>query len=224
MTRKERWTIRIALAVIFALATATLGDATHFILPIVIVTCAATVFFYYRFKWEPLLMITIFLAYITFLLWLFGNPLMGHPMQMISEHNYGVVYLLGMGACFSIMSLFRKREAASDEFLVSVIIVNGILFTILLLFIVLRFYSSNYVGLFTLITVCCLIYSTILHSKSDWNFASAFYALYGFMAVSIAVYGLFGLPRVYLLLSVQSLLVVSMALWFRNRLIIVMNS
>ena len=213
-----------ALAVIFAIATATLGDATYFMLPIVIVTGATTVYFYYRFKWEPLLMITIFLSYISYLLWLFGNPLMGHPMQMISEHSYGVVYLLGLGACFSIMSLFRKREADTDEFLISVIIVNGILFTILLLFIVLRFYSSDYVVLFTLITVCCLIYSTILHSKSDWNFASAFYALYGFMAMSIAFYGLFGLPRVYLLLSVQSLLVVSMALWFRNRLIIVMNS
>jgi hypothetical protein len=44
------------------------------------------------------------------------------------------------------------------------------------------------------------------------------------MAMSIALYGFVGLPKVYLLLSVQSLLVVSMALWFRNRLIIVMNS
>jgi hypothetical protein len=44
------------------------------------------------------------------------------------------------------------------------------------------------------------------------------------MAMSIALYGLVGLPKVYLLLSVQSLIVVSMALWFRNRLIIVMNS
>ena len=213
-----------ALTVLFALAAAILGDATNFMLPIVILTGATTVYLYYRFNWEPLLMVTIILAYISFFLWLFGNPLMGHPMQIISEHHYGVIYLLGLGACFSIMSLFRTRESASDDFLISVIIVNGILFTILLLFIVLRFYSSDYVILFTTITVCCLIYSTILHSKSDWNFASAFYALYGFMAMSIAVYGLFGLPKVYLLLSVQSLLVVSMALWFRNRLIIVMNS
>jgi hypothetical protein len=44
------------------------------------------------------------------------------------------------------------------------------------------------------------------------------------MAMSIALYGIFKLPGVYLLLSIQSLLVVSMALWFRNRLIIVMNS
>jgi len=122
------------------------------------------------------------------------------------------------------MSLLRKRDALSDDFLIGVIIVNGIFFTILLLFIAFRFYSTHYVTLFSIITVCCLIYSTILHSKSDWNFASAFYALYGFMAMSIALYGLFGLPEVYLLLSVQSLLVVSMALWFRNKLIIVMNS
>jgi hypothetical protein len=44
------------------------------------------------------------------------------------------------------------------------------------------------------------------------------------MSMSIALYGLFGFPRVYLLLSVQSLVVVSMALWFRNKLIVVMNS
>jgi hypothetical protein len=44
------------------------------------------------------------------------------------------------------------------------------------------------------------------------------------MAMSIALYGIYGFPRVYFLLSLQSLLVVSMALWFRNRLIIVMNS
>jgi hypothetical protein len=213
-----------ALAVLFALATATLGDATHFMLPIVTLTAAGTVYFYQRFNWEPLLIVTIFLTYIVFFLWLFGNPLMGHTMQMITAHRNCVTYLLGLGACFSIMSLFRKKDSVSDDFLISVIIVNGILFTILILFIALRFFSTDYVALFAIITVCCLIYSTILHSKSDWNFASAFYALYGFMAMSIALYGLFGLPEVYLLLSVQSLLVVSMALWFRNRLIIVMNS
>ncbi len=81
----------------------------------------------------------------------------------------------------------------------SVIFINGILFTLLLLLIVLRFFSTDYVALFSGITLCCLVYSTILHSRSDWNFASAFYALYGFMAMSIALYGIFGLPRVYLL-------------------------
>jgi hypothetical protein len=142
---------------------------------------------------------------------------------MISEHHSGFIYLFGLGACFSVAILFRKKDASSDDFLIGVTITNGLLFTLLLLLFVLRFFASAYVSLFAGITICSLIYSTILHSKSDWNFASAFYSLYGFMAMSIALYGLFGLPRVYLLLSVQSLLVVSMALWFRNRLIAILN-
>lgn len=212
------------LAVCFALSAAILGDTTNLTLLIMTVTAAAAVYLYRRFDWQPLLIVTIFLTYITFLLWLFGNPLLGHRMGMISELHFGVIYLFILGACFSIMALFRKKDSGSDDFLISVIFINGILFTLLLLLIVLRFFSSDYVTLFTILTICALIFSIILHSKSDWNFASAFYALYGFMAMTIALYGLFGLPQVYLLLSVQSLLVVSMALWFRNRLIIVMNS
>jgi hypothetical protein len=212
------------LAAIFSLSTAVLGDATNLTLPIVVFTAAGSVYFYRRFNWEPQLIITILLSYITFVLWLFGNPLAGHPMQMISEHHFGVVYLLAIGASFSIASLFRQKDSVSDDFLISAIIINGVFFTILILLMVLRFFVTDYVALFALITVFSLIFSIILHSKSDWNFASAFYALYGFMAMSIALYGIFGLPKVYFLLSVQSLLVVSMALWFRNKLIVVMNS
>jgi hypothetical protein len=213
-----------ALSVVFALTAAIVGDTTQFMLPLVMLTGMVSIYYYYRFNWNPLLIITIILTYLSFFLWLFGNPFMAHPMQMITEQHFGVIYLFGLGACFSIISLFRKRDASSDNVLISVIIANGILFTLLLSLVVLRFFGNNYVILFSIITVFCLIFSTILHSKSDWNFASAFYALYGFMAMSIALYGLFGLPHVYLLLSVQSLIVVSMALWFRNRLIVIMNS
>jgi len=213
-----------AIAVLFSLATAILADSTNISLPVVLVTAAGAMFFYRRFNWEPLLIVTIFLTYLSFFNWLFGNPLAGHPMEMITGHHFGVVYLLGLGTCFSIVSLFRKKDTVSDDFLISSIIINGIIFTLLLLLMVLRFFNTDYVALFSALAVYALIFSIILHSKSDWKFASAFYALYGFMAMSIALFGIFGFPNVYLLLSVQSLLVVSMALWFRNRLIIVMNS
>lgn len=212
------------LAVLFAIVTAVLADSVNLTLPVVILTSVWTIYLYYRFGWEPLLIINVLLCYVTFTMLLFGNPLAGHPLQMITEHHNIVIYLLGLGACFSGMSLFRKKDSGSDDFLTSVIFINGILFTLLLLLIVLRFFNSDYIALFSGISLCCLLFSTVLHSRSDWNFASAFYALYGFMAMSVALYGIFGLPRVYLLLPVQSLLVVSMALWFRNRLIIVMNS
>jgi hypothetical protein len=212
------------LSLIFAISVAMLGDSTNITLPILILAASGAIFMYYRFGWKPVLIITMLLSYIAFILWLLGDPVAGHPMQLITKEQSGIIYLLLLGACFSLTALFRKKDSESDDFFVSLIFINGIMFTLLLLFIVLRFYSNSYVPLFTAITFCCLVFSVILHSRSDWNFASAFYALYGFMAMSIALYGIFGLPGVYLLLSLQSLLVVSMALWFRNRLIIVMNS
>jgi hypothetical protein len=213
-----------ALSVVFVLTVAILSDATHLLLPLVTLAAVGAIYYYYRFNWEPLLIVTIVLTYISYILWLFGNPFMGHQMQMIKEQHFGIVYLFGLGACFSLISLFRKNDTASDDFLIGGTIVNGILFTLILILVSLKFFSTGYVALFAILTICCLIYATILKSSSDWNFSSAFYALYGFMAMSISLYGLFGFPWVYLLLSLQSLIVVSMALWFRNRLMVIMNS
>lgn len=212
------------LSVVFALTTAVVCESTHFMLPLVVLTAAGSVYYYYRFNWQPLLILTIILTYISFFLWMVGNPAMGHHMQLIAVQHIGVIYFFGLGACYSIVLLLRMKDSSNDDFLIGVTFVNGILFTILLIFVVLGFFSKNYVALFSVITVFCLGYSTILHARSDWNFGSAYYALYGFMAMSIALYGIFGFPKVYLLLSVQSLVVVSMALWFRNKLIVIMNS
>jgi hypothetical protein len=213
-----------SLSVLFLLTTAIISDSTHFMLPMVAIAAAGSTWYFYRLNWKTLLFATIFLTYITFFLWLFGNPFMNHPLQILEKHNSGVIYLFALGACFSAVLLLRKKDGSSDDYLIGVTFANGILFTLLLLIVVLRFFSTDYVSLFAVITVSCLAYSTLLHSNSDWNFGAAYYALYGFMAMSIALYGLVGFPRVYLLLSIQSLIVVSMALWFHNRLIVVMNS
>lgn len=213
-----------ALAVFFLLTSAIASDTTLFVLPLIIITAAGAVIYLLRFNWRPLFLLTIFLTYSGFLLWMVGDPVMGHPVKLITEKYLSVICLFSLGAIYSIVLIFRDKDASSDDYLIGVTVTNGILFTFLLLFVVLSFFTSGYVNLFAGITLGCLVYSIILHSRSNWNFASAFYALYGFMAMSIALYGLVGLPKVYLLLSIQSLLVVSMALWFRNKLIVVMNS
>jgi hypothetical protein len=149
---------------------------------------------------------------------------MDHPMQMLADHKYGHLYLFALGGCFSMLPLLHKDDESTDDLLIGASILNGIFFTLLLILISTKFFSESYVGVFSAVTIFCLIYSVVLKYVSDWKFASAFYALYGFLAMSISLYGMVGLPKVYLLLSVQSFVVVSMALWFRNRLIIVMNS
>lgn len=212
------------LAVLFALTATVISNATLITIPIIIVTAAGAIIYLRRFDWKPLLVTTIILTYATFTIWMLGDPFMGHAVQLIKEKYLCMASLFSLGALYSVVLLFREGDTSSDDYLIGVTFTNGILFTITLLFVVLSFFSHDYVIMFSAITVCCLGYSIILHSKSNWNFASAFYALYGFMAMSIALYGLIGFPTVYLLLSVQSLIVVSMALWFRNKLIVIMNS
>jgi hypothetical protein len=213
-----------ALAILFLLATAIVSDTALINLPLLIVAAAGATVYLLRFDWKPLFVLTIILTYAGLLLCIIGDPVMGHPVKLITEKYTGVISLFSLGAIYSGVLWFRAKDATSDDYLIGVTITNGILFTLLLLFIVLSFFATGYVPLFAGITLSCLIYSVVLHSRSSWNFAAAFYALYGFMAMSIAMYGLVGLPKVYLLLPLQSLIVVSMALWFRNKLIVVMNS
>ena len=213
-----------AMSVLFLLTTALVSDSTRYILPLIIVSATGALFYHRRFKWKPLFILTVILTYSVFLLWMVGDPFMGHPVKLITEKYMSLICLLSLGTIYSIELLFRDDDGTSDDYLIGVTLTNGFLFTFMLLFVVLNFFRNDYVTIFSGLTIFCLVYSIILHSRSSWNFASAFYALYGFMAMSIAIYGLVGFPKVYLLLSVQSLLVVSVALWFRNKLIVVMNS
>ena len=212
------------LSVIFILCSAILSDTTHIMLPLITFTAIGAVYCFFKYNWQFLLIVAILLVYSAFFMWLFGNPLMGHPTEMLTDHKYGHFYLFVIGGCFSFLPLLRKQNGSDDDLLIGAIILNGIFFTLILNLISIKYFSNSYVSLYSVVTFCSLIYSVVLKSASDWKFGSAFYALYGFLAMSISLYGMVGLPNVYLLLSVQSLIVVSMALWFRNRLIIVMNS
>ena len=89
---------------------------------------------------------------------------------------------------------------------------------------VLMFYIKSYSGIFAGIFIACLGWSIFLKFRTGRVFDPAFYAIFSFLALSAAVYGYTGLPGAYLLLSLQSLLVVSWALWFRSQFIVVVNT
>lgn len=212
------------LSLLFLVITAILSDTTHVMLPLLTCSAIGAVCYFYKMGWRFLLTSSIILVYVAFFMWLFGNPVMGHTFEILADHNQGHLYLFALAGSFSVLPLVRTQDGNNDEIIIGATILNGIFFTLILAIISTRFFSDSYVSLFSIITICCIIYSIVLKSVSDWKYASAFYALYGFLAMSISLYGLVGLPKVYLLLSVQSFVVVTMALWFRNRLIIVMNS
>lgn len=212
------------LAFIMGGVTAVLSNQTHFMLPLASLLALASVFLMNRLGWWRLLIFSIFLVYFTYLVWLLGNPFMGHQMQVIKTHDNGYIYLYIIAAIYSSLALLKQRGLFPDHGAVSSIIINGLGFSMLLTFLVLAFFKQNYILLFGSIALFCLAYSIILQNRSAWKVVASLYALYSFVALSVTVFGIYGFPKAYFFLAIQSLLVVSMALWFRSKVILVMNT
>lgn len=178
---------------------------------------------YYRFAWLKLAFFFVFIVYLIHLNWLLNNPLMGNTLELIAIPGLNYIGFILSGFIFSMLAIIPKKENVSNEFVVSSVIWNGLGFSILLAIIIITYFQKNYVPIFASITLFCLLFSVILKLRSALKITASIYVLYGFLAMSVAIYGIFGLPKSYPLFVMQSLLVVSMALWFRSRFIVIMN-
>ena len=139
-------------------------------------------------------------------------------------HHSGITYLFLTALVFSLAAIVPKEEKLSGDWVVVAIIWNGLAFTGALALTVVAYYLKNYVLIFSCITLFSLVFSVILKRFSHQEITASLYAIYGFVAMSISIYGLFLFPKAYLLLAVQSFLVVSMALWFRSRFLVITNT
>ena len=195
------------------------------VLSIIGSVCAIlAVFLIYRFEWKSLYFSFIFLVYISHWIWLLNNPFMGNTFAFISSPGFNFTHIFITGLAFSLLPFFPPKEKITTDFIIASIIFNGLGFTSILLVSTFTFYLTNYVLLFSIIAVFCLMYSIFLNKRTGHELIASMYALYGFLAMSVAFFGLFGLPASFFMFAFQSLLVVSMALWFRSRFIVIMNT
>ena len=212
------------ISLLLILLTALFYDSTYVTLTLIAVTSVLALTIFSLYGWWHLLLFLLFGVYLTHTLWYLNDPVMDHPMKMVESHQHNIIYLFIYASAFALTLSVPQRKHVSNGVLVSIAIWNAICFTLLMLLNVLGFYEDNYTWIFLIITALCLVYSVILKSGTERKFAPAFYACFGFMALSVTVYGYSGLPEVYFFLALQSLLVVSMALWFRSKIIVIVNT
>ncbi len=213
----------MVLAILLGFFSGMVSDRSAIILTMNVVLSIISLFLLYRYGWKSTFIISLLLCYLVFLFWIFNNPLMGHAFTVIPVHNFGYIYLFACGLIYALAAILRLKDSNNQGLLVSTLWLNSLGFSLILLIFVLQFFTENYAGLFAIISLFCLGYAFVLRAYADWKFGSAFYALYGFLALSVAIYGVFAFPTAHLYLAVESLLVVSIALWFRNKLIVIMN-
>ncbi|MEI6434459.1 MAG: hypothetical protein WCP32_06410 [Bacteroidota bacterium] len=216
--------LQAVIALILSLATALFADATFVSLPLIIITAGLSVFLFFRFGWQRLLIASMILVYASQSIWLLNNPIMGNPIGAFATHTFNLVSLFLYGAIFSVIPMIRQEGKFPNSVYPATILINGMSFSVVLLSVIASYYSAGYVWIFSMISALCLVYSIFLKYRTKRIFDPAFFAIYSFMALSVAVYGYSKLPDALWLLALQSLLVVSWALWFRSKIIVVMNT
>lgn len=222
---RKKYTVLTGLTFILISITALLSDTSHIILSLITLISILGTLLLYRFGWIRLVFLSIFLAYFTTLLWMLGNPLISNQVQVITVHHFGFIYLFFTAAIFFLIALLPEKEKWYNvNSIIGSIVFNGLGFTFLMVLFILSFFKDNYVVLTGSIALYSLVYSIILQLRSNWKITAALHALFGFVTLSVSIYGMYEFPRAYFLLAIQSLLVVSMAIWFRSKFIVIMNS
>jgi len=211
------------LTLIMGIVLAIFTNSTYVMLSMLALFALTALYFTFRLEWWTNLIISIFLVYFTYLIWLLGNPVISHKIEAISEHHYSYLFLFGYAFIYSMLALLKEKGKTTARLINSTIIINGLGFSMTTSLVVLSFLQEDYILFLGLITVFCLIYAAVLQWRGDWKLPPALYALYGFVVMRITISVYFTFPLAFFLLSLQSLLVVSLALWFRSRFIVIMN-
>ncbi|MEN8226579.1 MAG: hypothetical protein ABFS38_00385 [Bacteroidota bacterium] len=221
---RNRSQVLVVIAWVMAVVTAFASNSTHMMLSLMVVITWTSIFIASRNGWWTGLIISIVLVYFTFLGWIMGNPFVSGSFGIISNHQFGHIYLFTCALSYSLLALLPKSDRVPEQLLRSGIILNGLGFSFILILAVLAFFVQNYFIYFGLIAAFSMGYSILLQSRGTWQTIAAMYSIYSFVALSITIAGIYRFPLAFFLLSIQSLLVVSMALWFRSRFIVIMNT
>jgi len=213
-----------SMVLLMLVVTGIVGNSISFLAAMALVVALLSLFLNYRFGWTRLYFVFILVVYLSHLVWLLNNPFMGNNPEFIASPGMNILAVFATGLVFSLIAFFPEKEHFSGEYIIATIVLNGLGFTILLLISTFAFYSKNYDLMYGTIAVFCMIFSVVLKWRSLHKIVASIYVLYGFLALSVAFYGLFLFPKAYMLFSLQSLMVVSIALWFRSRFMIIMNT
>lgn len=220
--RESQWLA--FMPVILGFATALISDTHYFALAFIVVTAVAAALMLSIKHWQILGISSIVLAYLSFLIYLLNNPLLGKKVQLLPEHDWILVYLLTTLVGYTLVS-FRPHINVylTKATRIALTTVNSSGFYLVSLLVTFHFFRSNlafwnfvYAGVLFSIAV---FHWTIRRSK----YSTSFYASFSYIALTVALLAAADVPNIFLYLVWQSAIVIGTAIWFQSAIIIWAN-
>ncbi len=213
----------IALAELFFMMTALVTEIPLLIFIMLTLISISVVLLSLKFNSPNLMVFGIIFTCLAHCFWFVNNPLLGHDLLITTGFHYNLFFLLAYLAVYGIGSLLlvkgKKREL--DELFMT--IMNASLgYGLFLLISILNGVQNLgmvHLGAFVILMALAVLFWTRERSK----YGSFIYAMFAYAALSTAIIASYSEPTFFILLCWQSIIVISTALWFRSKFIIVAN-
>jgi hypothetical protein len=221
LRRASRYLFSVALATGYAAAVAV--GSTWFMLPVIAAMAIVTVLTVRRTRWTGVLAFSTVLAYLAHLLWALNDPLLGRPAGFIVEPAAGVAFPLLYAVIFSFGVLTGKDGAGEGIGVIASSFLNGGGSYLVFLVHTASSFPAAMVVPHLGASVLFLGLATAFWVTARSRFSTFAYVMLGYLALSVAIIRASQVPELFVWLSVQSLIVVATAIWFRSRFIVVAN-
>lgn len=175
-----------------------------------------------REKWLGLSLVSVPGAHVAYLGWALGPLWRGFPYRFETSWSFAPYVVLG---CMAVLASGRWRSSSDAENPWDAMHALGNCLTGYAVFFahtIVAFSTEIAIAHATAFLVLLGLAATFWIQRGS-QIATFFYAMTGYAALTVAILKLAPVPTVFVWLSVQSLIVVATAIWFRSRFIVVAN-
>ena len=211
------------LSIAFGYITAIVSDNSYFLFITVILISSLIVFLKIKYNWEYLIHFGIILTYFTHFIWFLNNPLVGKAIQTITSPELNLIFVLLYAAVFASGNILGENKEAEKTPSIISSFMNVIGAYSLMFIITLSMIKEGITIYHLLASILFLIIAVIFWTKTESKYSTFIYAMLGYLALSSAIVFQFSSPNFFIYLCWQSLLVVSTAVWFKSKYIVLAN-
>ncbi len=219
---KNRSVYLASLGIFLGYFTALAIEDFYFFFFAILASSYFSVYLFIKNQWQGQLLFAIVMAFLTHFIWFIGNPFFHNNFDLLTN-EVNLFFILGYISIFAV-GILKRKDTSSEEYLdiISSLLNAAAGYGLFLIITLLN--TSSYFGILHLIAALLfLTLAIVFWIREKSQYSTFIYAMTGYAALSVAIIFQFDKPGNMILLCWQSLLVLSTAVWFKSRFIIVTN-
>lgn len=213
----------IALAELFFIMTTLVTEVPWLIFVMLTLISISVVQLSIKYATSNLMVFGIIFTCLAHCLWFVNNPLLGYNIQITTGYQYNLIFLLMYLLIYGIGSqmLIKDKKLELDELFITIMNASLGYGSFLLISVLsgIKHLGIIHLGAFVILMVLAILFWTKLKSR----YGSFVYSMFAYAALSVSIISSYTEPSFFILLCWQSIIVISTALWFRSKFIIVAN-